>query len=237
MAIQRGKLFMIPTPIIENGNESITQEAITIIHSLNYFIVEKARTARRFISSTNPARPIEDLLIEEISEVEIENSDIEKILEPLTHGKNMGIMSEAGLPAVADPGNKFVACAQRMGIIVIPLAGPSSIMMALMASGLEGQRFAFHGYLSAKKSELPSQLRHLDQRADQDNATQIFIETPYRNTQIIEAVERNISSSRNFCIAAGIGDPKGFVITKTVAEWKKNGWPPIHKIPAVFLFR
>ena len=124
-----------------------------------------------------------------------------------------------------------------MGIKVVPLAGPSSIMLALMGSGLEGQRFSFHGYLSAKKNDLPSQLKHLVHRADQDDATQIWIEAPYRNKQILEAVEKNVNADRSFCIAAGLGDANGFVITKAVSEWKRVGWPEIHKVPAVFLLR
>src|SRR5688500_11625626 len=132
MAKQKAKLFLIPTPISENGLESISQEVIKILHSIDHFIVEKARTARRFISSTNPSRPIEELLIEEIPETEtgVEQVDIERLLKPLTEGRDVGLMSEAGLPAIADPGNKFVEAAHRLGFQVVPLAGPSSIMMA-----------------------------------------------------------------------------------------------------------
>ena len=146
-------------------------------------------------------------------------------------------MSEAGLPAVADPGNKFVLAAHRMGITVVPLAGPSSIFMALMASGLEGQRFAFHGYLSAKKDELSKQMHQLENRADQENATQIFMEAPYRNNQVLDVVGNKMSAKRLFCIAAGIGSENGFVKTKTVGEWRKAGWPEIHKVPTIFLMR
>ena len=146
-------------------------------------------------------------------------------------------MSEAGLPAVADPGNLYVRIAHRFGIKVVPLSGPSSIMMALMGSGLEGQRFAFQGYLSAKKDELASQLKELEKRADRDDATQIWIETPYRNGQILQAAEKYLDKNRNFCIAAGLGSEDGFVMTYKIFEWKKNGWPEIHKIPAVFLLK
>lgn len=237
MTKQKGNLFLLPSPIQENNIESISNEVIRVIHSLDYFIVEKARTARRYISATGHPRKIEELVFEEITQEDIAESVIENLIQKTADGFDIGLMSEAGLPAVADPGNKIVLYAQKAGVKIIPLAGPSSIMMALMASGLEGQRFAFHGYLSAKKSELPAQLRRLDQRADLDDATQIWIEAPYRNTQIMEAVERNISSSRLFCIAADMGGPNGFVITKPVGEWKKSGWPEIHKVPAVFLTR
>jgi 16S rRNA (cytidine1402-2'-O)-methyltransferase len=235
MASQKGTLYLIPAPIHEQGLETLSPKVINVIHALDYFLVERARTARRLISATKPFKQIDDLHIEEMPEGEMSKRDIDGLLKPLLEGNDMGMMSEAGLPAIADPGNKYVFAAQRLGIKVLPLAGPSSIMLALMASGLEGQRFAFHGYLSAKKNELPAQLRHLDQRASIDDATQIWMETPYRNRQILEAVERNVDPQRHFCIAAGIGEESGFVITRTVAEWKKTGWPEIHKIPAVFL--
>ncbi len=237
MALQKGKLFLLPSPISENGLKSLSPELIERIHLLDHFIVERARTARRYISATNPPRAIESLTVDEMPENEIQDSEIEILLKPLLNGKDIGLMSEAGLPAIADPGNRYVAVAQRLGIVVVPLSGPSSIMMALMASGLEGQRFSFHGYLSAKKTELPSQLKKLEQRAEQDDATQIFIETPYRNKQILEAVAKVIAPGRYFCIAAGLGAEDGFVITKQIGEWKKKGWPEIHKVPAVFLMR
>ncbi len=237
MAKLQGRVFLLPTPIVENGLESISPEVVRILHSLNYFIVERARTARRFISAMKHSKPIDLLSIEEIPEKMLIRKEIELLLKPALEGHDMGIMSEAGLPAIADPGNHIIREAQKLGIIVVPLSGPSSIMMALMGSGLEGQRFAFHGYLSAKKEELPAQLRELEKRADRDDATQIWIETPYRNMQIIQAVEKYLDQNRDFCIAAGLGDKDGIVVTKKIGEWKKSGWPEIHKVPAVFLIR
>jgi 16S rRNA (cytidine1402-2'-O)-methyltransferase len=237
MAKLKGRLFLLPSPVHENGLESISPEAIRILHSLDHFIVEKARTARRFISATKPSKSIESLSIEEMLEGSEHPEEIDRQIQPLIEGFDMGIMSEAGLPAIADPGSLYVNAAHRLGIKVVPLAGPSSIMMALMGAGLEGQRFAFHGYLSAKKDELASQLKELEKRADRDDATQIWIETPYRNGQILLAAEKYLDQNRNFCIAAGLGDEQGFVITKKVVEWKKSGWPEIHKVPAVFLIR
>ncbi|MEP6794593.1 MAG: SAM-dependent methyltransferase [Saprospiraceae bacterium] len=237
MAKLQGRVFLLPSPIVENGLESISPEVIRILHSLDYFIVERARTARRYISSTKPPKAIDLLSIEEIPEKTLTGKEIQLFLKPLLEGHDIGIMSEAGLPAIADPGNYFVREAQKMGIIVVPISGPSSIMMALMGSGLEGQRFAFHGYLSAKKDELPAQLRELEKRADRDDATQIWIETPYRNMQIVQSVEKHMDQNRDFCIAAGLGDIDGMVVTKKIGEWKKSGWPEIHKVPAVFLIR
>lgn len=237
MTKEKRKLFLIPLPIHEDGLPTIPQETIDVIYSLDHFIVERARTARRFVSSLKHPRKIDDLIFEEIPEEKMTDREIETLLSQFSSNGDIGLMSEAGMPAIADPGNHYVRVAQKMGVEIIPLSGPSSIMMALMASGLEGQRFSFHGYLSAKKTELPAQLRHLDQRADIDDATQIWIEAPYRNKQILDAVERNIAPQRMFCIAAGIGQADGFVITKSVSDWKKKGWPEIHKVPSVFLIR
>lgn len=235
MAQLRGRLFLLPSPIAEGSLEAISPESIRILHSLDVFIVERARTARRFISATKPARSIEELRIEEMPEDMSDHRLLEAQMKPLLEGKDVGLLSEAGLPAIADPGNRYVALAHRMGVRVIPIAGPSSIIMALIASGLEGQRFAFHGYLSAKKEELGHQLKDLEHRADRDRATQIWIETPYRNKQIIEAAEKYLNPGRRFCIAAGLGNESGWVLTKTILDWKRNGWPEVHKVPAVFL--
>ncbi len=233
----KGKLYLLPTPIDEHGLESIPAEAIRILHALDHFIVERARTSRRYISSTKPGRPIESLLIEEMPEDVTNMKLMESQMQPLLEGKDMGLLSEAGLPAIADPGSRYVAIAHRLGIRVVPISGPSSIMMALMASGLEGQRFMFHGYLSAKKEDLANEIQNIERRADRDDATQIWIEAPYRNRQIMEAVEKYLEPKRMFCIAAGIGSKDGFVITRQINAWRRSGWPDIHKVPAVFLIR
>jgi 16S rRNA (cytidine1402-2'-O)-methyltransferase len=233
----KGKLYLLPTPIDEQGLESIPSEAIRILHSLNHFIVERARTSRRYISSTRPGKPIESLLIEEMPEDVTNMKLMEAQMQPLLEGKDMGLLSEAGLPAIADPGSRYVAIAHRLGIRVVPISGPSSIMMALMASGLEGQRFMFHGYLSAKKEALADEIQNIERRADRDDATQIWIEAPYRNRQIMEAVEKYLEPKRMFCIAAGIGSKDGFVITRQINAWRRSGWPEIHKVPTVFLLK
>jgi len=168
---------------------------------------------------------------------DISEKEIQQALAPALAGHDIGLMSEAGLPAIADPGNIYIAMAHQLNIEVVPMPGPSSIFLALMASGLQGQRFMFHGYLSAKKDELGKQLHDLEVRADRDDATQIFMEAPYRNHQVMEVVEHKLSGKRMFCIAAGIGSEAGFVKTKSVNEWRKSGWPEIHKVPAVFLVR
>jgi len=186
MAQQRGRLFLLPSPILEGELHSIPADVIRVLHSLDYFIVERARTARRYISMTKPDKAIDSLSIMEITVSDISEIEIQQALAPALEGNDIGIMAEAGLPAIADPGNIYVAMAHQMDIEVVPMSGPSSIFMALMASGLEGQRFMFHGYLSAKKDELGKQLHDLEVRADKDDATQIFIEAPYRNHQVME---------------------------------------------------
>lgn len=237
MRQSKGSLFLLPSPISDQSLGSISPEVIQILHRLDYFIVEKARTARRFISATQPERPIDVLKISEMPRTMTEKTIIREHLQPLLEGHDVGILSEAGLPAIADPGNVYVAAAHEMGIRVVPVSGPSSILMALIGSGLEGQRFMFHGYLSAKREELEKQLPQLERQADRDDATQIWIEAPYRNHQVMEAAGKMLSGKRRFCIAAGLGEESGFVQTKTIADWVKQGWPDIHKIPTVFLLR
>ena len=237
MAKHKGRLFLVPSPIADDGLVSISPEAIRILHSLDYFIVDRARTSRRYISATQHPRSIGEMVFEEMPEEVKDLVLLEKQLQPLLEGRDIGILSEAGLPAIADPGSRYVAIAQQMGIQVIPISGPSSIIMALMASGMEGQRFAFHGYLSAKKDELGKQLKDLERRADRDDATQIWIETPYRNRQMMEIAGVNLDGHRMFGIAANLGSENGFVRTRRIVEWKKEGWPEIHKIPAVFLMK
>lgn len=228
-----GKLYLIPTPIELNRLDTIPEETVKMLHSLDHFIVENARTARRFLSAIKHPQPIDNLWIEEMEQP----TDTFDLLQPLKEGKDTGIMSEAGLPCIADPGNKFVAKAHELASQVVPLSGPSSIFMALMASGLEGQRFTFHGYLPAKKPDLLIKLREVEKMIDKEQATQIWIEAPYRNNQVMECVAEAIRSDRRFCIAAGIQSPSQFISTRTIKEWKNVGWPEIHKVPTVFLLK
>ena len=237
MRNKKGCLFLLPSPIAEHSLHSIPDEAIQIMHGLDHFIVERARTSRRYISSTKPEKPIDSLSIVEMPEDMTNQVLINAHLQPLLDGHDMGILSEAGLPAVADPGNKYVATAHNLGVKVVPISGPSSIMMALIGSGLEGQRFMFHGYLSAKREEAEQQLRQLEKRAERDDATQIWIEAPYRNRQILEAASKFLDKKTNFCIASGLGGKDGFVLTRNIASWQRSGWPEIHKIPTVFLLK
>ena len=237
MAQKPGTLYLVPSPIHPDGLGMIPPGTLEAMHALRAFIVEEARTARRYLSASRHPGPIDSLVIEIMAGPDDPEQLCLEQLGPLFRGDDMGILSEAGLPCVADPGQRYVRIAQSRGAKVVPLAGPSSILMALMASGLEGQRFTFHGYLPAKKEGVGPALRELERRADKDDATQIWIEAPYRNRQVLEAIGVHATRTRRFCIAAGIGTESAFIRTMTVAEWLQHGWPEVHKIPTVFLLR
>ena len=231
---QKGKLYLIPVPLGEGGEESIPQFVIQRLHSLDTFIVERARTARRFISSTNPPLPIQEMTFYEMDK----HTPVEErvlFLKDAAQGKDIGILSEAGCPGVADPGSFIVQAAHEQGITVVPLVGPSSILLGLMASGLNGQHFCFHGYLPPKKPDLIRELKFLEQRIFKHNQTQIFIETPYRNSSLIETAINNLSPDILFCIAADLTLPDEFVKTLSIASWRSTKMPNLHKRPAIFL--
>lgn len=226
-----GTLYLIPTPIETGRIDTLPEKTLIRIHSLNHFIVENARTARRFLRAVNHPQAIDTMWIEEM---ERESTGVD-LLAPLKEGNDVGIMSEAGLPCIADPGNVYVGEAHRIGANVVPESGPSSLFMALMGSGLEGQRFSFLGYLPAKRNELISKLREVERACDREKATQIWIETPYRNNQMMECIGEVIRGDRYFCIAAGLDSQKPLLQTKQVKQWKSTGWPEINKVPTVFL--
>lgn len=237
MSEKPGTLYLIPSPLQVGRLDMIPSGTVKVIYTLDLFIVEELRTARRFLSAAGHPRPIDELSIEPIAGPDDPRYVPLQQLKPLLAGKDMGILSEAGLPGVADPGQVYVRLAHRNGARVVPLSGPSSILMALMASGLEGQRFAFHGYLSPKRADLAQEIRELERRADRDDATQIWIEAPYRNRQVLDAVAAHAGRQRLFCIAAAIGADDALIRTMQVADWVEQGWPEIHKVPAVFLLR
>ena len=231
----KGKLFLIPTPLGDDALHTIPPYVVDIIHSLDTFIVERAKTARHFIKATQPPYPLSSVTVFEIDN-DSQSIDYQEVKPILDSGKSIGILSEAGCPGVADPGAVVVAWAHNQGYDVVPLVGPSSILMALMASGMNGQSFTFHGYISAKREELGKDLKRLEELARKNNhQTQIFIETPYRNKQLIETALTALSPSTKFCIAADISLPPQYIVTKTIAEWKKTNIPDLHKKAAIFL--
>lgn len=225
-------LYCIPVPLSDGALHTLTPHAIAVLHGIRHFVVENARTARRFIRSTDPLHAIDTLVISEIGDSTVQ--EMHALLAPLRTGYDMGLMSEAGCPGIADPGAALVRAAHAEGITVVPLAGPSSILLAMMASGLGGQRFQFHGYLSHKKPQLTKDLMRLQTQAKRDQATQVFIETPYRNRQVIEAALTVLTPHTLLCIAADLTGPGEWIRTMTIGEWKAFSLPDLHKRPCVF---
>jgi len=228
----KGKLYLIPCPLGDDAIETIPAYAVDVLHRLTHLVAERAKTTRHFIKATNPTKPISEYQIEELNE-HTPAAELEALLRPALEGHDLGILSEAGCPGIADPGAKLVELAHRKGVEVVPLVGPSSILLALMASGMNGQSFAFHGYLSAKSPA--DDLKRLEQLAIKHRQTQVFIETPYRNKAIIEQALKVLQPSTKFCIAADLTLPTQFVLTKTIAEWRKAPPTGLDKRPVVFL--
>lgn len=229
-------LYMIPVPIAEGPVKNyVPQENIEIIKNLKYFIVENIRTARRFLKKAAPDIDISTLLFYELNG-HTEENEISGYLSALRKGEPIGVMSEAGCPGVADPGAKVVKIAQEEGIRVIPLIGPSSIILALMASGLNGQKFAFQGYLPVKDEERDKAIRELENQSRRFDITQIFIETPYRNEKMLDSLLKNLGPETLLCVASDVTNQSSENIkTKTVREWRR-GHEPIGKVPTIFLF-
>lgn len=227
------KLFLIPVPIADDTLSVIPAQVIETIKPLTHFLVEDVRTARRFLSSLKIYPSIEalhfDVLNKDTKEVELAD-----LMKPLSRGIDMGVLSESGCPGIADPGAGAVKYAHQHSITVVPLVGPSSILMALMASGLNGQQFAFHGYLPVDAKEAATKIKDLERESKAKKQTQIFIETPYRNTSLFDHLIRHLQSDTLLTVAIDITGKSERIQTKTVAHWKthKETWP---KTPAVFL--
>lgn len=204
-----------------------------VIAGIRHFIVEDVRSARRFLRSVDPRFDIDGSQFFELNK-HTSPQDIAGLLRPLCDGKPMGVISEAGCPAVADPGADVVAIAQRKGLKVVPLVGPSSIILSVMASGFNGQSFAFNGYLPIKPEERAKKLRQLEQRIYNEEQTQLFIETPYRNAKMIEDILKICRPQTKLCIAANITCEGEYVRTRTVKEWQGKV-PDLSKIPCIFL--
>jgi 16S rRNA (cytidine1402-2'-O)-methyltransferase len=233
--MQKGKLYLLPVPLGEDEDwHTIPEYVVKILHTIDYFVAERAKTARHFIKRTQPTKPLNALHFEEITST-TDLKTLETYLQPIENGHDIGILSEAGCPCIADPGASLVALAHRKGIEVVPLVGPSSILLALIGSGMSGQKFAFHGYLSAKKDEVPAQLRTLEQQSQRSHQTQIFMEAPYRNTQIIDASLKNLAPDTLFCIASDLTLATQSIQTFPIKVWKQRILPDLHKKLAIFL--
>ena len=234
MKEEKGKLYLIPSPLGENDpTEVIPGPVLESLKDFRTFVVEEVRTARRYLSRAGLKGHIGGLEFHELNE-HTDQATIEGYLRLFDDGNDVALISEAGLPAVADPGAQLVALAHRHGITVVPAVGPSSLMLALMASGLNGQSFAFCGYIPAKTEERRSRLRTLEKVSGQLKQTQILIETPYRNDSLFADILAVCGASTRVCVAANITMPDAYIRTMKVSEWKKEG-VGIGKRPCVFL--
>lgn len=205
-----------------------------VVRGIRHFIVEDVRSARRFLKKVDRDIDIDGLTFYAMGK-HASPQDFASYLCPLEQGLPVGVISEAGCPAVADPGADVVAIAQRKGLRVVPLVGPSSMILAVMASGFNGQSFAFNGYLPIDPAERTRRLKALEQRAAAEHQTQLFIETPYRNAKMFEEILRTCRPQTRLCVAAGITCAEEFIKTRTVQEWKKHPLPDLSKVPAIFL--
>lgn len=234
--MKKASLYLIPNTLgSEDAGKVLPSYNTQIIKGIKHFIVESRKEAVRFLVRTDKSIVIEDLTFYELNE----HTDLKTIgnyLDPIIKEKvPMGIISDAGCPAIADPGAAVVEMAQKKNIDVVPLVGPSSIIMSVMASGFNGQSFAFNGYLPVKPNERVSKLHQLENKVYKENQTQLFIEAPYRNLKMLESITKSLRKDTLLCIAAGITTDQEYIHTHTIAEWKKIPEPPIHKLPAIFL--
>ena len=217
-------LYAIPTPLGGAPQEALPAPALEIVKSLKDFVVENAKSARAFLGAMG--MPVRELNLRAVDE--------DDLLKPLREGRAMGLLSEAGCPAIADPGAALIEAAHRAGFRVVPLIGPSSITLALMASGLEGQRFAFCGYLPREAAQRMRRIRELEARSRRERQTEIFIETPYRSDVLLAALLESCSASTRLCVAADLTLPSESVVTRAVAEWRRAK-QALGRRPAVFL--
>ncbi len=228
---------MIPCPISDSTEvyDVVPQANAKVLDMLDYFIVENLRSARRFLSKAKISRRIDDLEFVELNEHTVAGAAVEAMIKPLLAGRSAGVISEAGVPGVADPGALVVEACHRKGIKVVPLVGPSSILLAMMASGLNGQSFAFNGYLPVKPPERAKALKALERRAHVEHQSQIFIEAPYRNVKLMEQILQVCAKDSRLTVACDITSPEELIITRTIAEWQRVGVPEIAKRPTIFI--
>jgi 16S rRNA (cytidine1402-2'-O)-methyltransferase len=229
-----GSLYLLPNVLGETAPDAVIPAAVlSRARSLDYLIAEDPKAARAFLKGIGLTRPLQSVHIERLDH-NTRSTDIPALLEPLLDGRDGGLLSEAGLPAVADPGASLVRLAHERNIRVVPLSGPSSIVLALAASGLDGQRFAFHGYLPVAETELVSALKECERQSRKLKQTQIFIETPYRNDRTLAATLRALAPATLVCVAADLTLESETVKTRTVAAWRRDT-PQLKGRPTVFL--
>jgi len=233
--VSTGTLYLIPVPLGTNAPAAVLPAPVLErTQALAHFVAEHAKSARAFLKAADHPLPLQQIAISELNE-HTRSDELVALLDPLRAGHDLGLVSEAGCPAVADPGANLVALAQREGFRVVPLVGPSSILLGLMASGLSGQNFAFHGYLPAKEDERKKRLQTLEAESRKLSRTQIFIETPYRNRQMLETLLAACAPQTRLCIATDLTLADETVATRTIAEWKRQAPPDFDRKPTVFL--
>lgn len=229
-------LYLIPVTLGETPNSFVLPDYnFEVIKKIRHFIVESRKSAVRFLISCDKNFPIDDCSFFELSEHTDKNQDLSKILLPLENGNDMGIISDAGCPCIGDPGSRAVEIAHKKNLPVVPLVGPNSMIMALMASGFNGQNFAFNGYLPIKNGERESKIRQLENKVYKEDQSQLFIEAPYRNDKMLDAILKSCRQDTKLCIAAGITTEQQFICTKTIQQWKKTKKPELNRIPAIFI--
>lgn len=230
-----GTLYLIPVTLGDDIiSKALPQDAVAIAQRLETFVVENEKTARRFLGAIKPLKPVRELQMLTLNEHTTEK-ELPALLAPLLEGQDIGLMSEAGCPGIADPGAQLAALAHKKGIRVAPLVGPSSILLSLMASGLDGQRFTFLGYIPSDKAARVQKLRELEQDSRKRRETQIFIETPYRNQHMLEDILATCNAESRLCVACNVSLDSEMILTKRIADWKKSPLPDLHKKPTVFL--
>lgn len=231
--MSRSVVYLIPTVLAEDANETIPPYVIAAIQQCEVFFVENERTARRWLKKV-----WREMVIDNYPWYTIHKAE-EEVMGPfrqcIKEGKKIGIISEAGCPGVADPGQLLVAVAQDLNAQLKPLVGPSAILLSLMASGLNGQDFRFRGYIPIDGAERSKIIRQMEQDVKKDGCTQLFIETPYRNNAMVKDLLNILQGTTRLCIAADITSPREYVVTRTIREWKEKGVPDLHKIPVMFL--
>jgi 16S rRNA (cytidine1402-2'-O)-methyltransferase len=230
----KGVLYLIPVPLAENvAAKSFTSYLLDTINALDTYIVENEKTARKFLKEAGLTRPQSELTVHDYGKHKRADSMVPYFKE-LMSGKDVGLMSEAGCPGVADPGAEVVLEAHKRGIKVVPLVGPSSLLLALMASGFNGQSFTFHGYLPIDKAERVKRIKELEQLAEKNKQTQLFIETPFRNNHLFDDIIKNTAAQTLLCVASNLTSPDEFVKTMTIGQWKQERID-LHKKPTIFL--
>lgn len=233
----KGKLYLIPVPISSRELDWVLPAAVQAsIANIAYFIVEHPKTARQFLKQIETVLPLQAINLQILNEHTI-SRDLEVLLQPILAGHDIGLLSEAGCPAIADPGAELVRIAHHKKITIIPLVGPSSILLALMASGLNGQCFAFNGYLPTDKHEREEKIRKLERVSMDQKQTQIFIEAPYRNQKVFEQLVATCQGDTELCIASNLTSSEELIATRSVKAWRSITLPDINKIPTIFLLQ